>query len=253
MINLTHNFQVRALQILNHLAFIFGLIYIFTTGNYYLLLLSLITYWIIGVLGINVYLHRFLSHRSFETYKLIEYPLSIISILTTVGSPLAWTCIHRQHHRSCEKKDDPHSPYLLGNLKTWFGFWNYKNLDVKLIKDLRKDKLQKFLHRNYTKILAIYVLILFFIDPVYPIFIYAIPACLCLHSTSAIIVIAHRHGYRTYDLKQDKSCNSWIANIITLGEGWHNNHHARPYKWSNWERWWEWDIPACIIAVIKKG
>jgi stearoyl-CoA desaturase (delta-9 desaturase) len=84
------------------------------------------------------------------------------------------------------------------------------------------------------------------------IFVYAIPACLCLHSTSAIIVIAHIHGYKSHPLKNDQSRNSWIANLITLGEGWHNNHHAKPYAWSNWERWWEFDIPSLVIRVIKK-
>jgi stearoyl-CoA desaturase (delta-9 desaturase) len=53
-------------------------------------------------------------------------------------------------------------------------------------------------------------------------------------------------------LKHDESRNSWIANLITLGEGWHNNHHAKPYAWSNWERWWEFDIPSLVIRVIKK-
>jgi stearoyl-CoA desaturase (delta-9 desaturase) len=78
-----------------------------------------------------------------------------------------------------------------------------------------------------------------------------IPACLCLHSTSAIIVIAHRHGYKTYELKNDESRNSWIASLITLGEGWHNNHHAKPYAWQQGEKWWELDPPSWIIKLIK--
>jgi stearoyl-CoA desaturase (delta-9 desaturase) len=84
------------------------------------------------------------------------------------------------------------------------------------------------------------------------IYVFAIPACLCLHSTSAIIVIAHKHGYRSYPDVKDQSRNSWIANLITLGEGWHNTHHAKPYAWNNQERWWEFDIPAYIIRLIKK-
>jgi fatty-acid desaturase len=102
-------------------------------------------------------------------------------------------------------------------------------------------------------IIAGYALALFVAGgPLAVIFGYCIPASLCLHSSSAIIVIAHRHGYKTHKCR-DESRNSWIANIITLGEGWHNNHHARPYAWSNWERWWEWDIPAIIIWMVKKS
>ena len=79
---------------------------------------------------------------------------------------------------------------------------------------------------------------------------YAIPSVLVLHSTSAIIVIAHRHGYKTYKV-DDESRNSWIANLITLGEGWHNNHHNNSRAWKSGEKWWELDPPAWIIRLIK--
>jgi len=249
---LSHNQQVRSLQIINHILLVVGLVFVFWTQQYYYLLTALLTYWFIGVFGINIGLHRLLTHRSFKTSKFWEFFTSFVAVVTTVGSPLAWVAIHRQHHRSCEKHGDPHSPHLLGNLRAWFGIWDYVKLDLKLVKDLRKSKLQKFLHKHYLKIILAYCAVLALINPWLIIFVYAIPACLCLHSTSAIIVIAHQHGYKSYDLKHDESRNSWIANLITLGEGWHNNHHAKPYAWSNWERWWEWDIPAIIIWAIKK-
>jgi len=252
MFNLTHNQEVRGLQIINHLLGISGIVWVFITGAWSYLLIAVLCYWIIGTLGINVGYHRLLSHRSFKTNKYIEKFLSLVGVITTVGSPVAWIAVHRQHHRACETTNDPHSPYILGSLKAWFGFWNLRHLDLKLVKDVRKDSFQKWLHTNYTKIIIVYCLILFLIDPLLVIFAYAIPACLCLHSSSAIIVIAHKHGYKSYNLKQDESRNSWIANIITLGEGWHNNHHAKPYAWSNWEKWWEWDIPSLIIRAIKK-
>jgi stearoyl-CoA desaturase (delta-9 desaturase) len=243
---------VRGLQVINHILLVVGLVVVAYSQEYALLLISLLTYWFIGIFGINIGYHRLLSHRSFKTGYLWEKFVSIVGVITTVGSPLAWIAIHRQHHRSCEKPGDPHSPYLIGNLRAWFGRWDNIRLDLKLVRDIRKDQFQKFLHKNYLALIVAYCLILALINPLYVIFVYAIPACLCLHSTSAIIVIAHRHGYKTYDLKHDQSRNSWIANLITLGEGWHNNHHARPYAWSNWEKWWEWDIPAVIIWMIKK-
>lgn len=250
MLRLTHNQLVRTLQIINHLLLIIGVIFVLYSEQYHYLIVALIFYWVTGVLGINIGMHRLLSHRSFRTYSVYEWLLSFIAVITTVGSPLAWTAIHRQHHRICEKPGDPHSPYLLGNFRAWFGFWDYLKLDLKLVRDMRQDAFQRFLHRRYLAIILIYCVLLALVDPWLIIFGYAIPACLCLHSTSAIIVIAHRHGYKSYDLKQDQSRNSWIANIITLGEGWHNNHHAKPYAWSNWERWWEWDIPAVLIKYI---
>lgn len=252
MQKLTHNQLIRSLQVINHLLALTGLVYVLVTAQWIWLLVALLTYWTIGVLGINVGMHRLLSHRSFKTHGWFEKFVSVIGVLTTVGSPLAWVAIHRQHHRAAETPEDPHSPYQIGNFRAWFGIWPKIKLDTKLVRDLRQDKFQRALHRYYHWIIVGYTLALFVAGgPLAVIFGYCIPASLCLHSSSAIIVIAHRHGYKTHACR-DESRNSWIANIITLGEGWHNNHHARPWAWSNWERWWEWDVPAVIIWTVKK-
>lgn len=248
---ITHNFKVRFLQVLTHLALFGGIAYCVMTSNYMLLLVSLLIYWTIGTLGVNVGYHRLLSHRSYKTYKPIEYFLSLCGLLTTIGSPLAWVALHRQHHAHAETEKDPHSPYQIGWFRAWFGFWNVEKIKTFYIKDLKKEKFYRYTHKYYLTIIVLYNLLLFAINPIYPIFLYAIPAVLVLHSTSAIIVIAHMHGYKSYKIS-DESRNSWIANLITLGEGWHNNHHAKPNNWKQGEKWWEWDLPAQIIKVIKR-
>jgi fatty-acid desaturase len=261
MINLkvTHNVQVRSLQLINHLLLIFGLIYVFYTGDYYLLGLSFLFYVITTLPGVNVGLHRLISHRSFKTTLIVERILSILSVFTTIGSPIAWAAIHRQHHRYCETERDPHSPYVNNKfnlkqaLKVWFGFWSVPKLDLKLVRDLRKDKFQRWLHNNYLVVIVFYIIILGLIDPILIVFAYAIPSCMSLHSTSAIVVIAHKHGYKSYNLKNDESRNSWIAHLLSLGEGWHNNHHAKPWQWKQGEKWWEFDPPSWIIRIIKSG
>jgi stearoyl-CoA desaturase (delta-9 desaturase) len=139
----------------------------------------------------------------------------------------------------------------LGKFNAWVGFWNYIHLEPKLIRDMFRDKYQKFLHNYYLEIILLYCVILFIINPWRVIFGYAIPACLCLHSTSSIIVIAHYQGYKTHKVS-DESRNSWIAHLLSLGEGWHNNHHARPYMWNQQEKWWEVDPASWIIRIIKK-
>lgn len=243
---MNHNLIVRSLQILTHIGLIAG---VFIEPLY--ILYSILIYWIIGSLGINVGYHRLISHRSFQTYKPIEYALALIGVITTVGSPLAWTALHRQHHAHAETEKDPHSPYILGNWKAWFGIWDVKRLDVKLIQDLKNNNFYKWTHKNYLWIILSYCVLLALINPIWIIYGYAIPAVLVLHSTSAIIVIAHRHGYKSFDIK-DESKNSWIASLITLGEGWHNNHHANSRDWKQGYQWWELDPPAWIIRLIKK-
>ena len=58
-------------------------------------------------------------------------------------------------------------------------------------------------------------------------------------------------GYRTWATK-DKSVNHHLVNLITFGEGWHNNHHNQPSNFIHGENnWWEWDLNAWIIRLIK--
>lgn len=249
---MSHNIKVRALQVVNHLLFAVGIAYVVMTGEYSYALVGLLSYWGLGVLGINIGYHRLLAHRSFSTYPIVEKVLSVIGVITSVGSPLAWVTLHRMHHKTTETAADPHSPYLLGNFRAWFGFWNITHLDLSLSKDIRKDKFQKRLHKYYFEIILVYCVALAVIDPMLIIFAYCIPACLCLHSSSAIIVIAHRQGYKTHDLGIDEARNSWVASLITLGEGWHNNHHHNPRAWSNQEKWWELDPNAWLIKLIKR-
>ena len=243
--------NIRILQYINHLLFIAGISYTLYVGDYSYLILSIVLYYVLGILGVNIGFHRLLSHRSFTTYKPVYYLLSILGTLTALGSPLAWVAVHRQHHRHSDSELDPHSPYRISVFKVWTGQWGNIKIDLRNCKDIRREQFHRFIHNRYIYIQLIYIVILMLIDPMLVIFAYAIPSVLVFHSAGALNVISHRHGYRNHNTK-DHSTNSWIANIITMGEGWHNNHHARPGAWNNQDHWWEVDITGLIIRVIKK-
>lgn len=247
----THNQTVRSLQLINHVLSFIGIAYVIYTSQWQWLLVALLAYWFIGIFGINIGMHRLLSHRSFRTHSWFEKFVSVVGVITTLGSPIAWVATHRQHHRAADTPQDPHSPTQIGVLRTCLGLWPKIKYDAKLIRDMRQDQFQRSLHRNYLWIITGVALVLFVLGGWKAVvFCYCLPASLCLHSASALNVIAHMHGYQSHACN-NQSRNSWIANIITLGEGWHNNHHARPWAWNNQERWWEWDIPALVIRIIK--
>lgn len=248
MLPLSHSLIVRSLQILVHLLSLVGLYH--WTNSYWPLTIFL--YYFLGILGINIGYHRLLSHRSFKTKKIIERILSLFGVLTVMGSPLAWVAVHRQHHRYSDTELDPHSPHRIGIVRSWLGFWGKVEISSMTTKDLRKDSYQKFLHNHYLEINLAYVIVLFLIDPWLVIYAWAIPAMMIFHSAGAFDVIAHIQGYRSYNTA-DQSKNSWVANIITMGEGWHNNHHARPSAWRQGEKWWEIDPPSWIIRLIKSA
>jgi stearoyl-CoA desaturase (delta-9 desaturase) len=73
----------------------------------------------------------------------------------------------------------------------------------------------------------------------------------CFHGAQAIGVLPHIWGYRNHNVN-DKSRNNWLASVLALGEGWHNNHHANPGRWWQGEKWWEFDPPAFMIKYFFK-
>ena len=174
----------------------------------------------------------------------------LLSVYATVGSSIAWVGVHRAHHTFTDKLYDPHSPYD-GIFKAWTGVGRTETkIPVSFVKDLLRDPAHRFIHDHYFKILLIPVVALFIINPTLGVFLYALPATLTLQTTSFVNVLGHLHGYRSYNTN-DKSSNSWIANMISLGEGWHNNHHNKPNNYSLKEQSNEWDLIGYFIRLIK--
>ena len=71
------------------------------------------------------------------------------------------------------------------------------------------------------------------------------------HATFTVNSVCHVFGYRTYDTK-DGSMNNWIIAILTLGEGWHNNHHAFPNSERQGHKWYQLDICHYILWSLSK-
>jgi stearoyl-CoA desaturase (delta-9 desaturase) len=68
------------------------------------------------------------------------------------------------------------------------------------------------------------------------------------HATFCVNSVAHMFGRRRYDTN-DTSRNSALVAAITLGEGWHNNHHHCPNAASHSHRWWEFDPTFAVLRV----
>lgn len=249
--------KIRLLQTFNHIIAVPAIIYAIVSQQYWLLAIAAVSWLVIGPISSVITMHRLLTHRSFKTYPLIEKILCYISVISTIGPTISWVALHRQHHASSDRSGDPHSPYKNGKfnfkeaLKVWWGYeWTIPNIPVGYVKDLMRDPTHKFIFNNYFKIIFAFCIILIIIDPILWLFVYVVPASMTVHLIGVVNVLGHGHGYRSYNTA-DKSTNSWIANIVSLGDGWHNNHHARPGNWHSGERWWEWDLMAQIIKIIR--
>ena len=211
---------------------------------------SIAMYFCLQVGGIGIGLHRYYAHRSFDTSRGYQVLLTLISTLACVGSPIAWSGIHREHHLSADRTGDPHSPRLRSWLSIWSGTWyTDAGFSARLVKDLAQDPVVRWFHRNYVIVHLLYSILLLLIGPTWWVALYAVPVVMVYHVTSLGVIFNHVIGYRRH-ATSDASTNNILISLLTLGEGWHNNHHAHPSTVSQGETWWEFDVPALIIDHV---
>lgn len=231
---------------------LFGLYYVFVTQEWMWLILSYSILFVYGV-GFQAGYHRLLAHRSYKTSKVFEIVLTFIGVLCIIGSPIAWASMHRQHHRYPDGDKDPHNPKATGIIKSIFGLWKEVHIVASCgAYDLAKNKFNLFLHNHYFKVLFVYALVWYMIDPLLGVFAFSFPSTLIILGMNLCSLINHYGGYRNYDTKDNSYNNFYAALIAFFTEGWHNNHHAKPNDWNNQHKWWEFDLTGLFVRLIKK-
>jgi stearoyl-CoA desaturase (delta-9 desaturase) len=223
----------------------------FTLSN---LLITLISFYILNILGNWMMLHRYFSHRSFEFKNdIVKWIFILLSVLSGRGSPLGWSYLHRKHHTYSDTEKDPHSPKYLGY--KIFGFEHYKKqeeepMQIFLVKDLM-NKEQLFIHKWYIAILLSFIVMITIIDLELLYFVWILPAFLVHLSQTNFNYFGHTRGYRNFETKDDSKNNIWLFPFI-LGEAWHNNHHANPKQCTTQINTLEYDPLMVFISIVKK-
>lgn len=215
-----------------------------------LLLYSAIIYFFTACLGGTIFFHRYLSHRCFQIHRLTFYVLLFCSVWGFYGSPISWAAIHRLHHRTADTSEDPHSPLH----EPWWSvmFFSYlKPPNFRLVPDLLSDASLVFVHKYYLRIQLIISVTLIFFGVKYFLALYLWPIVITWTLTSSVNLVCHKWGYTNF-LTQDSSKNNLLLGYFVFGEGWHNNHHSHPKKYSFSEKWWELDIGGTIIKFIRR-
>lgn len=220
--------------------------------------IMLFLHWLFGSIGICLGYHRLLSHRSFQVPKWLEYVITTIGALALQGGPIFWVSGHRLHHAYTEDRDkDPYSAkrgfwwshmmWLFYQREEFFDYSSYK----KFAPDLERDPFYRWLNKNFLLLQIPLGLLLYAVGGwsavIYGMFLRSV---LLWHSTWLINSATHLWGYRTFDEVDDNSRNLWWAALLTYGEGWHNNHHARPNVAKAGQRWWEIDMTWWAIQTL---
>ncbi len=221
------------------------------------LLAAWIGWFLFSGLGIAVGFHRLLSHQSFQTYPIIERILAYFGCLGAQGSPIFWVSLHNGvHHPFADTEKDLHSPVN--------GYWNsfigwQLNLDPKKIPfrcgyKLSKQNYYRFLHKNYETIYWLTALLLAVVNWRLALYGLILPGFISMHQENSVDLFCHLKncGYRNHSTP-DQSVNNPILGWFAFGQGWHNNHHARPDDYNfGGDRWFEFDICNPIVSLIKK-
>jgi fatty-acid desaturase len=204
--------------------------------NLWLFIISFLFLKIISNLGNEIGLHRLWTHKSFKTSKIKEYLLHICSVPLLAGSSIVYAGVHRQHHAFSDTDQDPHDTSSL--LKLFFYIRKNKDYSInpKIVSDLIKDPLHKWLHKNYFRInLLLLIGCLIIIGPIYTGYFLSFIVIYNFLIIGLTNYLGHKPdwGVRNFDTN-DKSSNNHFLQILTLNHhGLHHNHHKNPGSYSN--------------------
>ncbi|WP_249165990.1 fatty acid desaturase [Bradyrhizobium sp. AUGA SZCCT0431] len=210
-------------------------------------------YWL-RMFAITAGYHRYFSHRSYSTSRLFQFVLAFLAQSTTQKSVLWWAAKHRHHHLHSDTQHDVHSPRHKGFFYSHVGWIFYRQHDLTdLVKvaDFAAFPELRFLHRFEQLPSVILAIICFLIGGWSGLVVgFVWSTVLLYHATFCINSLAHVHGRKRY-VTGDDSRNNWLLAFFTMGEGWHNNHHAYQSSARQGFRWWEIDVTFYMLKALS--
>jgi stearoyl-CoA desaturase (delta-9 desaturase) len=197
--------------------------------------------------------HRYFSHRSFKTTRWFQFLLGFCCCTNLQQGPLWWAVYHRHHHKHSDHEGDPHSPFHGGFWWAYCG-WLFVPLDPnwKTVSDLAKYRELVWLERLWQLPGLLVAGLCFWIGGWSLLCVgFCLSAVVVFHLTFAVNTFAHLSGERAYETT-DQSRNNVLLGILTLGDGWHNNHHRFPHAAQAGIKWWQVDRAFRVICFLEK-
>jgi stearoyl-CoA desaturase (delta-9 desaturase) len=223
--------------------------------------------------GVTVGYHRLLTHRAFETARPVRLLLAVLGSAAGQGMVIRWCATHRRHHQRADRPGDPHSPHVHGGgggvrgllSGLWHAHvgWTFQADAPDLarsVPDLLADRALVRVDQLYLLWVALGLLL-----PAAALGLYAgswrgfasgllwgglVRTFLMHHVTWSVNSVCHVWGSRPF-ASGDRSTNNFPVAILSLGEGWHNNHHAFPTSARHGLRWWQFDASFVLIRLLE--
>ncbi|MDB5075557.1 MAG: acyl-CoA desaturase [Chloroflexi bacterium] len=224
-------------------------------------------FYVLSALGITIGFHRLVTHRSFVTFWPIRALFLVLGSLAVEGSAVYWVATHLEHHAKSDREGDPHSPRE--------GFWHahigwmlgaYSAKPEVYARHLEQDRLVQIISRTFAVWVAVSLALPAVLDGwlsagspggfgtgFWHGFLWGglVRVCLTHHITWSVNSICHTFGQRPFAATRDTSRNNLLVGILAMGEGWHNNHHAFPSAAYHGFTWWQIDVSAYVIRLLK--
>ncbi len=259
--------QVEFIRILPFILLHLGCLGVFFTGWSWFAAATAAALYLLRMFAITGFYHRYFSHKTFHTSRPAQFLFALLGAAAAQRGPLWWSYQHRHHHKHSDEEEDAHSP-------AWRGFWwshigwitsgrNFPT-DYSQVRDLAKYPELVFLNRFDSLVPAVLAILLFlaghFLGAAFPslhvtgwqllVWGFFISTTVLFHATSSINSLAHLLGRRRYETS-DNSRNSFLLALITLGEGWHNNHHRFMSATRQGFYWWEIDVSFYLLKALS--
>jgi len=236
--------------VLVHLACIAA---IWTGVTWQAVCLCVVLYWL-RIFAIGAGYHRYFSHRAYSTSRAFQFILAVLSQSTAQKSVLWWAAKHRHHHLHSDTEYDVHSPRHKGFLYShlgWIFSRKHETTDLVKVADFAQYPELIWLHR-YELVPAVFLAVVCLIIAGWSGLIvgFFLSTVLVYHATFCINSLAHVLGRKRY-VTGDDSRNNWLLALVTMGEGWHNNHHACQSSVRQGFRWWEVDPTFYILKMLS--
>jgi stearoyl-CoA desaturase (delta-9 desaturase) len=222
--------------------------------------------------GVTVGFHRLFTHRSFRAVRWLRITLAICGSMAFQGPLVGWVADHRRHHAFTDRPGDPHSPHLergalrraRGPLHAHVG-WLFRHdptdpqryaRDVRNDPDLRRISdlfplwcvvslgipfglgwaIGGSLHNAWTALLWAGL----------------VRVALLHQVTWCINSLCHLVGARPH-ATGDRSTNIAPLAVLSMGESFHNNHHAHPSSARHGTDPGQRDSSAALIALFARA
>ena len=216
-------------------------------------LLAVALYYV-RMFGVTGAYHRYFSHRTYRTSRVFQFLLALLAMTSVQKGVLWWASHHRTHHRNSDQPNDVHSVLQDGfwwSHVGWIVSRRYDATDLSKVKDLARFPELRFLDRFHVLPPIAYATGLYLLGGSWALFWgFFVSTTLLWHGTFTINSLTHVFGSQRY-VTTDNSRNHLLLALITMGEGWHNNHHYYQRSVNQGFFWWEIDPTYYVLRVLS--